>query len=100
MRAADSLSGDPTEVNGQPLADLVIATDLLLQLAPAQGKIRRVAAINFDPEVEFLRELMGERRTAGENRAPRLNADGSGQSVAGEGSPGIDRNVSLRERVC
>ena len=89
VRAADSLSDDPTEVNGQPLADLVIATDLLLQLASSQGKICGVAAINFDPEVEFLGELMGERRTAGENRTSGLDADGSSQSVAGERGPGI-----------
>jgi hypothetical protein len=53
VRAADGLSGDPTEVNGQPLANLVVSTDLLLQLPSARGQIGGVAAIDLNTKVEF-----------------------------------------------
>ena len=45
--AANGLPGDPAEINGQPLADLVVPSDLLLQLTSAQGKICGVAAVDL-----------------------------------------------------
>ena len=82
--APNGLPGDPAEINGQPLADLVVPSDLFLQLTSAQGKICGVAAINLDTQIEFLRELMGEGRATREDRAARLDPDSPGKGVAGE----------------
>ena len=99
MRAPNGLSGNRSEVEGESFANFVISAYLFLEFTSSQGKIRGVAAKNLDPEIEFPGELVGERRTASEDRAPRLDADRPGQGVAGKGGAGI-RSQRVPGREC
>src|SRR5438552_14982140 len=84
-RAADGLSGDESEIDGQILLHFVIASDLLDELSSSELKVRGESAGHFHTKIELRSELPHQGGASGENRAARLDADRAGQGVAGEG---------------
>jgi hypothetical protein len=84
------LADEGPKIQGEAPADFIVAADLFLQRAASQGKVGGVSAKDFHAQVKSAGELVGERRSAGENRASGFDAYDAGGGVAGERGSGIE----------